>query len=287
MTSKAHPYPREGLPHLLVECLKHAFADRARWLGDPDFGDVPVDRLLSHEYIRQLSGRVGGPRDPKEYGTEAWPTTLPDDRGTSHFSIVDRQGNVVALTETINGVFGSLVVAEPFGIVLNNQMDDFTTAPGQPNLFGLVQGAANAVAPGKRPLSSMTPTIVLKTGYWDRSDPRTGVWREDPRPVLTLGASGGPRIITAVLQVMLNVTEGEMPLEQAIEQPRLHHQWLPDEVYFDRAPPAELVELLRSRGHAISEQRRGAVVQAIQILEDGTLVGASDPRKGGRPAGVP
>ncbi len=260
-------------PHVLVEALKHAFADRARWLGDPDFADIPTARLLDGAYAAALARRIqpGRTLAAAEYGTRSWSAAARDDRGTSHFSVVDRHGNVVALTETVNGVFGSLVIAEPFGIVLNNQMDDFTTQPGKPNLFGLVQGAANAVAPGKRPLSSMTPTIVLKAG----------------RPVLTLGASGGPRIITSVLQVMLNVIEGGQPLERAIDQPRLHHQWLPDEVAFDRPPPAEWVATLTAKGHVLTEERRGAVVQAIQVLEDGTLVGASDPRKGGRPAAVP
>lgn len=250
-------------PPMLVCALKHAFADRARWLGDPDFAAIPVERLVSRDYARQLADRFC-PEGSADYGT----APAPEDRGTSHFCVVDRDGNVVALTETVNGVFGSLVVAEPYGIILNNQMDDFAADPGRPNLYGLIQGEANAVAPGKRPLSSMSPTIVLQAG----------------RPALALGASGGPRIITSVLQVMLNVTEFGMPLDDAQAAVRIHHQWLPDEVYFDREPPAALVRALEPR-NKLSSQRKTGIVQAIQLLPDGSLVGASDPRKGGRPAG--
>jgi gamma-glutamyltranspeptidase/glutathione hydrolase len=253
-----------GYPRNLIQALKHAFADRARWLGDPDFASLPVQRLTSRAYAEELLARNAV--TPDDFGS----TQLPDDRGTSHFCVADKDGNVVALTETINGVFGSLVIAEPYGIPLNNQMDDFTTSAGKPNLFGLIQGEANAVGPAKRPLSSMTPTIVLK----------------DNRPALVLGASGGPRIITSVLQVLLNVIEFDMSMEEAMTAVRLHHQWKPDEVYFDREPPAELAEWLKNAKPAckISTQRKTGVVQAIQFLDDGTFVGASDPRRGGRPA---
>jgi gamma-glutamyltranspeptidase/glutathione hydrolase len=251
-------------PPLLVCALKHAFADRARWLGDPDTTPLPVARLVSRDYARRLADRTC-PAKGEVYGS----TTLPEDRGTSHFCVADSAGNIVALTETINGVFGSLVVAEPYGIILNNQMDDFAAEPGKPNLYGLIQGEANAVAPGKKPLSSMTPTIVFEGG----------------RPALTLGASGGPRIITSVLQVMLNVIVFDMPLDEAVSAVRIHHQWLPDEVYFDRDPPKALVEALQGT-NKISAERKTGVVQAIQWLPDGTLIGACDPRKGGRPAGL-
>jgi gamma-glutamyltranspeptidase/glutathione hydrolase len=249
---------------MLVCALKHAFADRARWLGDPEATPIPIQRLISQDYARQLAQRLC-PEQSAEYGS----TPVPADRGTSHFCVADQDGNVVALTETINGVFGSLVVAEPYGIILNNQMDDFAADPGKPNLYGLIQGEANAIAPGKRPLSSMAPTIVLKDG----------------RPVLALGASGGPRIITSVLQVMLNVIEFDMPLDEALSAVRIHHQWLPDEVYFDREPPEALLNALKT-ANKISTERKTGVVQAIQFLPDGTLLGACDPRKGGRPAGL-
>ncbi|RMF73056.1 MAG: gamma-glutamyltransferase, partial [Planctomycetota bacterium] len=188
----------------------------------------------------------------------------------SHFCVADRFGNVVAVTETINGGFGALLMAEPFGILLNNELDDFLTVPGSANLYGLRQSEAALIGPGRRPLSSMSPTIVLRDG----------------RPVLALGASGGPRIITSTLQVMLGVLAGDS-LETAIAAVRLHHQWLPDEVYFDREPPNELVESLRAAGNSISSQRRTGIVQAIQITDSGAFIGASDPRKGGRPCAPP
>lgn len=258
--------PAVGRTHVLIEALKHAFADRARWLGDPDYGALPVERLTSRAYAARCAARIAarGTLAPQAYGSQ-----VPDDDGTSHFCVVDRAGNVVALTETINGSFGSLVVAEPFGLILNNEMDDFLTVPGQANLYGLVQSRANLVGPGRRPLSSMSPTIVCREG----------------RPVLVLGASGGPRIISSVLQVALHVMRGRS-LEEAMTALRLHHQWQPDELYFDREPPAELVATVGRYGHAVSAERKTGIVQAIRLLPDGTLIGASDPRKEGRPAGV-
>lgn len=256
----------EHRPHALVEAFKHAFADRARWFGDPQFCDVPLARLLSTEYAAELAARIdwSATRPPGDYGT---PALAVDDSGTSHFCVADRAGNVVAMTETVNGGFGSFVLVEPLGILLNNELDDFLTVRGEPNLFGLVQSEANLIAPGKRPLSSMAPTIVLRDG----------------RPVLAIGASGGPRIITAVAQVALDVMSGE-PLHDALSAPRLHHQWQPDEVCFDREPPRHVREKLALRGHKLSEKRKTAAVQAIQLHADGTMVGASDPGKGGEPA---
>ncbi len=249
----------------LVRAFQHAFADRARWLGDPDFAELPTARLLDRAYACALAARSGDGLD--DFGS----TNLPDDGGTSHFCVADGMGNLVAQTETINGTFGSLVVAEPFGILLNNQLDDFLTVPGQANLFGLQQSELNLIAPGKRPLSSMSPTIVTRDG----------------RPVLMLGGSGGPRIITAVAQVLLNVLLRGQPLEGAVASVRVHHQWQPAEVYFDDAPAAKRRTRLAEAGHTISDRRRGGVVQAIQFAPDGTMIGASDPRRGGRPVAVP
>ncbi|MBU0639625.1 MAG: gamma-glutamyltransferase [Planctomycetes bacterium] len=281
MAIRSDIHPLEGRPHMLVEAMKHAFADRARWFGDPGFGEIPVERLTSRAYAVELARRIKahGTRAADEYGSQSDADrprpdvagSPPDDGGTSHFCVADRFGNVVALTETINGTFGSLLVAAPYGIVLNNEMDDFTTIPEQANLYGLVQGRANLVAPGKRPLSSMTPTILMKDG----------------KPVFVLGASGGPRIISSVAQVMLNVAELEQPLAEAMQAVRLHHQWQPDVVYFDRQPPADLARRLREFGHKLGRPPKTGIVQAIQMLEGGRFVGASDPRKGGRPAGVP
>ncbi|MGE3181196.1 MAG: gamma-glutamyltransferase, partial [Phycisphaerae bacterium] len=254
--------------HLFIEAMKHAFADRARWLGDADFAEVPMTRLMSESHAKACAAKISvdHAQDVNSYGFAG----QRDDSGTSHLCVADRFGNVVVMTETINTEFGSLLVVPEWGIILNNEMDDFAANPGEPNYFGLIQGEANAVAPNKRPLSSMTPTIVLKDG----------------KPVLALGASGGPRIITSVLQVMLNVLERDMPLDAAVIAPRIHHQWQPDEIYSDKPLPPPLVAALEALGHTFNAQRKIGVVQALQIKPDGTLIGMSDPRKGGRPAGV-
>lgn len=252
--------------HFLVEAMKHAFADRARWLADPDFVEVPTGLLTSKRYARRLATSID--KDSvsavASYGT----VQLADDGGTSHFSIIDRWGNCVVSTETINTVFGSLAAVGDWGLILNNEMDDFAARPGRPNAFGLTQSERNAPQPGKRPLSSMSPTIVMR----------------GQNPVLLLGGSGGPRIITSVLNVMVNVLDLDWPLAKAVENTRVHHQWMPNEVVFDRAPAAALVDALRSLGHTVAAYRKKGVVQAIQI-QNGELIGASDPRKGGQPAG--
>jgi len=252
--------------HYQVEAMKHAFADRAEWLGDQDFVEVPMERLLSKSFAAALARQIepDGVSEIQRYGSSG----MPKDSGTSHFCIADRFGNVVVSTETINTEFGSLAAVDEWGLILNNQMDDFAAEPGKPNAFGLIQSDRNAVAPGKRPLSSMAPTVVLK----------------GDKPFLLVGASGGPRIISSVLNVILGVTDFELSLEDAIMRVRPHHQWQPDEVSFDREPPTELAAALSKRGHKLSEKRKTGVVQAI--LHDGEgWIGASDPRKGGKPAG--
>lgn len=252
--------------HYVVEAMKHAFADRARWFGDSDFAHVPIEYLTSKQYAQKLSAqiRAGQPLDPQAYGAPQ----LPEDAGTSHFGVVDRWGNVVVSSETINTTFGSLAAVAEWGIIFNNEMDDFTAQPGKANAYGLIQSERNTIAPGKRPLSSMCPTIVLK----------------NEKPFLLIGAGGGPRIITAVANVMINLLDRGMTLERAMRAQRPHHQWQPDEVFFDHTPPKDLAAGLTAKGHRISPQRRGAVVQAILSTADGWQ-GASDPRKGGRPAG--
>ena len=252
--------------HLRIEAMKHAFADRARWLGDADFTPVPVELLTSKDYAKTLADKISIDKagSPDDYGI----TQLPDDGGTSHFCITDKAGNIVSWTETINAIFGSFVVVPETGIILNNEMDDFLTVRGKANLYGLVQGEANLIGPGKRPLSCMSPTLVM----------------QGKRPVLTLGASGGPRIITSVLNVMLNVLDVDLDLQQALESVRVHHQWRPDEVAFDRTPPEAAREAMKKLGHTLSEHNRTGIVQAIHWLRDGTKVAASDPRKGGKPA---
>ncbi|MCA9055683.1 MAG: gamma-glutamyltransferase, partial [Planctomycetaceae bacterium] len=192
--------------HLLTEASKHAFADRATYLGDADFVAVPVNRLISPRYAERLAGRIDPlhTQPPETYGRRI----LPNDGGTSHISVIDAAGNAVACTETINTLYGSYVVEPRFGVILNNEMDDFTARPGEPNAFGLIQSELNAVAPGKKPLSSMTPTIFVRDG----------------RAILAVGASGGPRIISGTTQVLLNMTQFGLTPEAAVAAPRFHHQ---------------------------------------------------------------
>ena len=263
--------------HVRLEAMKHAFADRALWLGDPDFAAVPTDRLLSPDYLRWCAGRIrlDDTSPPCDYGSAAeryrqtGPVAPPpNDAGTSHFCVVDRWGNVVAATETINTTFGSLFAVDAFGLLLNNEMDDFCTELGAPNAFGLVQSERNAVAPGKRPLSSMTPTIVLK----------------DDKPYLLIGASGGPRIITSVLSVLIYLTDYGYPPPQAMAGLRPHHQWQPDRVCFDEWPADDVWLPLQQRGHHLDDTPRTGIVQFI-LRRPHDWLGASDPRKGGQPAG--
>lgn len=267
--------------HRVTEAAKHAFADRARWLGDPAFVDVPVARLLSPDYLRGLAATLlpDAVLPHERYGSipagEEGHAEPHRDGGTSHFSVVDAQGNAVACTETINLVFGSLRAAERFGFVLNNQMDDFATRPGLPNAFGLVQSARNAPAPGKRPLSSMTPLIAL--------DPA-----DHGRVVLVAGASGGPRIISSTLQAALNVLVHDMPAGDALAAPRFHHQWTPDVLLLEAglADADGLVPALEAAGHRTRRSDAIGNVQIIRAARDGAgLDAACDPRKGGRPAG--
>lgn len=252
--------------HVLTEALKHAFADRAEFLGDPDYVPVPVDRLTSPEYAKSLAKKV---KLDLTLPPEAYGRYMPSkDSGTTHFSIMDAQGNAVACTETINTVYGSWVVEPKFGIILNNEMDDFAAVPGTPNAFGLIQGEANAVAAGKRPLSSMTPTIVIENG----------------KAVHALGASGGPKIISATLQVLLNLTRFGMPPSAAVPAPRLHHQWMPDTLLLETPLFNAWAPHLKQRGHVVQRAGESAVVQAVSRLPEG-LQGASDPRKHGQAAG--
>jgi len=258
------PIDTDAERHLLAEALKHAFADRSRWLADPAFVEVPVDRVLSQANIARIAGEIDGTtHDAGTYGTH---DALPQDAGTSHVSVVDRWGGAVACTETINLEFGSLVGVDAFGFVLNNEMDDFTTVSGQPNAFGLTQSDRNLPEPGKRPLSSMSPTIVL-----------------DAQGVLAVGgASGGPKIITATLQAILNALSG-MDVGEAVAAPRFHHQWKPDRVLIEQAGEAWAAGF-RDRGHTAELGGDVGNVQLIRRSPEGWEA-ASDPRKGGRPAG--
>lgn len=255
--------------HLIVEALKHAFANRARWMGDADFVKVPVARLISRKYAATLRAKI----DPKKtFGPEHYGSARPprDDDGTSHVSIIDRAGNMVACTSTVNTTFGSMVYTGAYGLVLNNEMDDFTAKPGATNAFGLVGTAQNAVAPGKRPLSSMSPTLVLKDG----------------KPRVIVGASGGPTIITGTLLALLRVLDFGQSPRDAIVRPRIHHQWMPHKLFIEPGDAA-LIEGLKTKGHDVSVRPAFNSVQMIVIDGKGDRTGVSDPRKRGRPAKAP
>ncbi len=270
--------------HRTIEALQHGFADRARWMGDPDFVDVPVERLLSDQRIEAVrsairttgSPSLGGDRTPgscltlpsESYGLAFDPG---QDGGTHHISVMDAQGMAVALTTTVNTSFGSGVVAEGSGVLLNDEMDDFVAAPGVPNVYGLVGNERNGIAPGKRPLSSMSPTVVL-----DASG----------QPVMVVGASGGPRIITGTLLVVQAILEAGLDGPAAVAAPRYHHQWIPDRVRVDLDFPDATRQALSTCGHLVEGPPPGSAVQVARRLPDGRFEGAGDPRKGGEPVVV-
>ncbi|HLZ46942.1 MAG TPA: gamma-glutamyltransferase [Gemmatimonadales bacterium] len=250
--------------HLLTEVMRRAFIDRNRFLGDPDFVDMPLERLLSKSYAASLRSQI----DPQR----ATPTPPQSTGGgepleTTHYSVVDAKGNAVSVTTTLNGGFGSGVTVTGAGFLLNNEMDDFTSAPGKPNMYGLIQGVANAIAPGKRMLSAMTPSIVTDSAG---------------QVQLVVGSPGGPTIITTVAQVILNVLDQHMSLADAIAAPRVHHQALPDQTYYERGGLSDAtVRALAAMGHKL-EQRRGhsGFVAGIERTAGG-WVGVADPRIAG------
>ena len=249
--------------HRIAQAEALAFRDRARHYGDPDFVEVPIARLLSPAHAEELRREIGG-ASPAPERAEA----PPDRGGTAHTSALDAHGYAVAITSTINTAFGSMVMVPGTGIVLNNEMDDFSAAPGIPNVYGLVGNSANAIAPGKRPLSSMSPTIVLR-GH---------------APLLTLGGSGGPRIITATVQTLVNVLDFGMDLEAAVSAPRIHEQGIPPPLFVEPALEAAIVAGLRKLGHEVVEARDLGAVGAAMTTSRG-LVGVGDARKGGAAAG--
>lgn len=279
MESRGHNFSDATLKnprvHVMIEALKHAFADRARYLADPAFADVPVDELLNEDNINRLAESIGDSAlETQAYGTHE---QLADDSGTSHVSVIDPFGGAVAMTETINFEFGSRVGVPEFGFILNNEMDDFTHPSAKPNGFGLVQSEKNMPEIGKRPLSSMSPTIVLD---------------EDGNVLAIAGASGGPKIITSTMQVLLNALGG-MSAGQAVASPRLHHQWMPDELKFEPGYSIFILNVLgnplRGYGHNIVDRNASAIGNVQLILRDPDGKGwqaACDPRKGGRPAGI-
>ncbi|HWK48138.1 MAG TPA: gamma-glutamyltransferase [Stellaceae bacterium] len=235
--------------HLMVEAMRHAYVDRNTYLGDPAFVRNPLDRLLSKGYADEIRAKIDPARATAS--RDVAPGTPPHEgTDTTHYSIVDQAGNAVSVTYTVNALFGAKVIAGNTGFFLNDEMDDFTVKPGVPNLFGLVQGKANSIAPGKRPLSSMSPTVVTKDGH----------------TVMVVGSPGGSRIITITLETVLNVIDYGMTIQEAVDAPRIHHQWLPDTIAVERfALSADTRRALEAMGYTITEQTPWGAAEAILI----------------------
>lgn len=257
--------------HVIAESMKLAFADRAYWLGDPDFAKVPRG-LVSKRYAATLAKKINSKRTtevPSHGNPPGWERDLFE-KHTTHWSVADAEGNWVACTATINTTYGSKVVIPGTGVVMNNEMDDFSVQPGVPNAFGLVGAEANAVEPGKRPLSSMTPTIVLQRG----------------KPIIAVGAAGGPKIISAVLQELVAMLDLGMSPTEAMAVPRIHQQWSPDELMVEKALPDSVQSALTARGHQVRELNALSVSHLVARSPDGkSFLGAADPRAGGTAAG--
>ncbi len=275
--------------HTLTEAMRHAYMDRNTFLGDPEFVKNPLDRLLNKSYAADIRKQIVANKATPS--VEVQPGMQPHEKPeTTHYSIVDHEGNAVSTTYTVNGRFGAVVIAPGTGFFLNNEMDDFTVKVGEQNLYGLVQGATNAIAPGKRPLSSMSPTLVTKDG----------------KTFMVLGSPGGSRIISITLQTALNVIDHGMAPQEAVDAPRIHHQWLPDEVYYEqRGVSADSLNILKSMGYKMVEQSPWGAAELILVglagvegvspansgndsavsgkVREGYLYGANDVR---RPAGA-
>ncbi|EPZ8125905.1 gamma-glutamyltransferase [Yersinia enterocolitica] len=275
--------------HTLTEAMRHAYMDRNTFLGDPEFVKNPIDRLLSKSYAADIRKQIVANKATPS--VEVQPGMQPHEKPeTTHYSIVDHDGNAVSTTYTVNGRFGAVVIAPGTGFFLNDEMDDFTVKVGEQNLYGLVQGATNSIAPGKRPLSSMSPTLVTKDG----------------KTFMVLGSPGGSRIITITLQTALNVIDHGMAPQEAVDAPRIHHQWLPDEVYHEqRGVSADSLNLLKTMGYKMVEQNPWGAAELILVglagvegvspansgndsavsgkVREGYLYGANDVR---RPAGA-
>jgi gamma-glutamyltranspeptidase/glutathione hydrolase len=266
----AHPFHSVEDVHLTVEAERHAYADRNTYLGDPDFVVNPVEKLLADDYAAKTRAAIVQDRATASAGVEpglgGQPQFVAEGEHTTHYSVADAAGNAVSVTYTINLYFGAGVIASDTGFFLNDEMDDFTSKPGSPNAFGLVQGAANAVAPDKRPLSSMTPSVLLRNG----------------RVFMVVGAPGGSRIPTEVLGVIQNVVDHGMSVADAVAAPRIHHQYLPDTVYMEPGALAPDVQAaLQEEGYGLTEQKPWGLAEAIEVAPDGSLQGAADPRRPG------
>ncbi|RMB08020.1 gamma-glutamyltranspeptidase/glutathione hydrolase [Eilatimonas milleporae] len=260
--------------HRLAETMKYAYADRSKYLGDPDFTPVPVAALTDKDYAARIRARIDVDKATPSTEIGPAPTLADESPDTTHYSTADRWGNMVANTYTLNFTYGNGKSVAGAGFLLNNEMDDFSAKPGVPNAFGLLGGEANAIAPGKRPLSSMTPTLLFRDG----------------RPFMATGAPGGSRIITAVLQVILNATAFDMNAMEAVAAPRIHHQWFPDRLFMEPGHSVDTRALLAAMGQAVKADPRDGfdfVIGSTQTIvrnPDGILMGAPDPRRPGSSA---
>jgi gamma-glutamyltranspeptidase/glutathione hydrolase len=254
---------REQSLHDMIEAMKRAYADRAAFMGDPDAVKMPISGLLSKKYAASLRAEIGERATPSADIRAGKPDDF-EGRNTTHFSVIDRDGNAVSNTYTLNFSYGLGLVAEGTGVLLNNELDDFTAKPGTANAYGLVGYNANLPGPGKRPLSSMTPTIVLKDG----------------KPFLITGSPGGSRIISAVLQVIVNVIDFHMAIGEAVSAPRLHQQWQPEEVYAEPGFAPEVLDALTKRGHSILPTQSFSSTNSIEVTANGYM-GAADRRTRG------
>jgi gamma-glutamyltranspeptidase/glutathione hydrolase len=256
--------------HFVAEVMRRYYADRNEYLGDPGFVTNPVSALLDPAYLTKRRASIDPERATPSSTLRPGLSTTPESAETTHYSVVDADGNAVAVTYTLNGGFGNGITVPGLGFLLNNEMDDFTSRPGSPNLFGLVQGEPNTIAPGKRPLSSMSPTIVVRGNDL----------------YMILGGPGGSRIPTAILQVFLNVVDFGMNPQDAVDAPRFHHQWLPDAISVERGFSPDALALLRARAHDVRNET-GPVAAVVELIvkDGGWLQGAADGRRSGRASG--